>query len=109
MNLGGRDGFLNPTGGFVEVSVNSELSALSKLCNCSLFNNVPSDFLVGHYHSWVISDNKLPKCLEITSLNNENLIMSFKHKRFDVKGIQFHPESILTDFGLQILKNWIDF
>ncbi|MBG65388.1 MAG: aminodeoxychorismate/anthranilate synthase component II [Flavobacteriales bacterium] len=77
--------------------------------NCSLFNNVPSDFHVGHYHSWVISDNKLPKCLEITSLNNKNLIMSFKHKRFDVKGLQFHPESILTDFGLQILKNWIDF
>ena len=75
--------------------------------NCSIFNNLPVSFQIGHYHSWVVSKNNFPKCLEITSTNQEGIITSFKHKKFDVKGMQFHPESILTEYGLQLIKNWL--
>ena len=75
--------------------------------NCSIFNDIPVSFQIGHYHSWVVSKEKFPECLEITSENDEGIITSFKHKEFDVKGIQFHPESILTEHGLRIIKNWL--
>ena len=75
--------------------------------NCSIFNDVPVSFQIGHYHSWVVSKNDFPKCLEITSTNQEEIITSFKHKQFDIKGMQFHPESILTEYGLQLIKNWL--
>lgn len=75
--------------------------------NCSIFNDLPISFEIGHYHSWVVSENKFPECLEITSTNKEGIITSFKHKSFDVKGVQFHPESILTQYGLQLIKNWL--
>ena len=75
--------------------------------NCSIFNNVPVSFKIGHYHSWVVSKNNFPRSLEITSTNDEGIITSFKHKQFNVKGVQFHPESILTEYGLQLIKNWL--
>ena len=76
--------------------------------NCYIFNNLPKFFSVGHYHSWVVSRERLPDCIQVTSMNNEGLITSFTHKEFDLKGIQFHPESILTDYGKLIMKNWIE-
>lgn len=75
--------------------------------NCSLFNNIPKSFLAGHYHSWAISPNNFPDCLEITSTNTEGIIMSIKHKEFDIKGVQFHPESVLTKYGLSLIRNWL--
>ena len=75
--------------------------------NCSIFNDIPVSFQIGHYHSWIVSENKFPECLEITSTNQDGIITSFKHKKFDVKGLQFHPESILTEYGLQLIKNWV--
>ena len=75
--------------------------------NCSIFNDIPISFHIGHYHSWVVSENNFPECLEITSINQDGIITSFKHKEFDIKGMQFHPESILTEYGLQLIENWV--
>ena len=61
---------------------------------------------VGRYHSWVVNPN-LPDVLEATSVDENGQIMSLRHKVYDVKGVQYHPESVLTPHGKQILKNWI--
>ncbi len=82
-------------------------SKIKHLNNCILFNNIPSSFQIGHYHSWIVSQKKFPKDLEITSFNHNGLIMSLKHKKYDVRSVQFHPESILTENGLLLIKNWI--
>lgn len=73
-----------------------------------LFKELPNEFEVGRYHSWVISRENFPEVLSITSEDEEGEIMSIRHKNFDVKGVQFHPESILTPFGKKILENWIN-
>lgn len=74
----------------------------------SLFSNMPSEFEVGLYHSWLVDEKSLSEDLIVTSTNENDYIMSISHKKFDVKGIQFHPESILTPYGMAILKNWIE-
>ncbi|WP_411767777.1 anthranilate synthase component II [Winogradskyella sp. A3E31] len=81
----------------VTVSVNDE----------SLFNDMDKTFEVGRYHSWVVNPN-LPEDLEATSFDSNGQVMSLRHKVFDVKGVQYHPESVLTPNGKQILKNWIN-
>lgn len=73
----------------------------------TLFIDIPKEFLVGRYHSWAISSQNLPETLEITSVDEQNEIMSIQHKNYDVKGVQFHPESILTNHGKKILENWL--
>lgn len=73
----------------------------------SLFNGLAKHFLVGRYHSWVVA-NPLPAVLEATSFDNTGQIMSLRHKTFDVKGVQFHPESVLTPQGKQMLNNWLN-
>lgn len=72
-----------------------------------LFNGLHKTFEVGRYHSWVV-DTNLPEELEATSFDENGQIMSLRHKFYDVKGVQFHPESILTPNGKQILMNWIN-
>lgn len=72
-----------------------------------LFNNLPQHLQVGRYHSWVINKVDFPESLEITSLSVNGDIMSIRHKLYNVKGIQFHPESILTPQGKTILSNWL--
>lgn len=72
-----------------------------------LFNNLPQHLQVGRYHSWVINKVDFPESLEITSLSENGDIMSIRHKLYNVKGIQFHPESILTPQGKTILSNWL--
>lgn len=62
---------------------------------------------VGRYHSWVVSDKKLPTDLEITSVDKNGMIMSLRHSVYDVQGVQFHPESVLTKSGRQMLENWL--
>ena len=64
-----------------------------------------NNFLAARYHSWVV--DTISEDLEITSLDNNKQIMSIRHKKFDVKGVQFHPESILTPYGKKIIENWI--
>ena len=73
-----------------------------------LFQNVPRAFQSGRYHSWVVANENLPDCLEITANDSENRIMALRHKTFDVRGIQFHPESVLTPDGATIIKNWLE-
>ena len=72
-----------------------------------LFEGLEKEFLVGRYHSWVV-DTDLPEVLEATSFDENGQIMSLRHKKYDVKGVQYHPESVLTPNGKQILKNWIN-
>ena len=74
-----------------------------------IFKNVPSEILVGRYHSWAVVRESLPSELKITAVeksNTEGAIMALRHRTFDVCGVQFHPESIMTDYGKQILKNF---
>ncbi len=73
-----------------------------------LFNKIPNEFEVGHYHSWVVGFDTISSDLVVTSVDELGNIMSIRHQEFDVKGVQFHPESILTEHGKQILKNWLE-
>lgn len=74
----------------------------------SLFKDLPTEFEVGRYHSWVVNTADFPEVLEITSTDENGQIMSLRHKTLDVKGVQFHPESVLTPNGKTILKNWLN-
>jgi anthranilate synthase component 2 len=73
----------------------------------SLFDGLEESFDVGRYHSWVVSPD-LPEVLEATSHDENGQIMSLRHKIYDVKGVQYHPESVLTPNGKQILENWVN-
>ena len=75
--------------------------------NEALFNSMDKTIEVGRYHSWVVDPN-LPEVLEATSVDENGQIMSLRHKEYDVKGVQFHPESVLTPNGKQLLENWIN-
>ncbi|MDO4214454.1 MAG: aminodeoxychorismate/anthranilate synthase component II [Bacteroidales bacterium] len=74
----------------------------------ALFAGLPETMEVGRYHSWVVDTENLPACLEVTSVSPEGLIMSLRHKEMDVRGIQYHPESVLTPNGKAIIQNWIN-
>jgi len=73
-----------------------------------LFNHIPDSFNVCRYHSWVIDKEKLSDELEVTSVAENGNIMSIKHKEYNVRGVQFHPESIMTEHGEQLIKNWLE-
>lgn len=73
-----------------------------------LFRGIERDILVGRYHSWVVQNEGLPDCLEVTAVSDEGQIMALKHRTLDVHGIQFHPESILTPCGRQIIANFVN-
>lgn len=74
-----------------------------------IFKGLPERFLMGRYHSWVVSKEDFPDCLEITAQSDEGQIMALKHKEYDIHGIQFHPESVLTPDGRAIVSNWLAF
>ena len=73
-----------------------------------LFKSLPNKLMVGRYHSWVVSKEGLPDDLEVTALSEEGYIMGLRHKEFDIHGIQFHPESVLTPEGTRIIQNFIN-
>lgn len=73
----------------------------------TLYDGLPLEFEVGRYHSWVVNDEGLPNCLNITAKDENGLIMGLNHSKFDVEGVQFHPESILTPNGETIINNWL--
>jgi anthranilate synthase component 2 len=73
-----------------------------------LFKGLPKIIEVGRYHSWIVEKENLPTCFEVTSYDSEGFIMSMRHKEFDVEGVQFHPESVLTPLGEQIIRNWLE-
>lgn len=72
-----------------------------------LFSDVPSTFEAGRYHSWVVNDRDLPSVMRITARDSEGMVMALSHVEYDVKGVQFHPESVMTEYGKQILSNWL--
>lgn len=71
-----------------------------------LFDGLPRRLTVGRYHSWVVSREGLPDTLAVTAVSDEGLIMGLRHRKLDVHGIQFHPESVLTPLGERIIQNW---
>lgn len=73
----------------------------------NLFNGLPEKIMVGRYHSWIISEEGFPEELEITAKDENGYIMALRHKQYDVQGVQFHPESVLTPDGRTIIENWL--
>ena len=72
-----------------------------------MFEGLPQRITVGRYHSWVVSADGLPECLAVTAKSDDGCIMALKHKEYDIHGIQFHPESVLTPDGKKMLQNWL--
>lgn len=72
-----------------------------------IYEGLPRTIEVGRYHSWIVDRDTLPDCLEVTSLSREGYIMSLRHKVYDIRGIQYHPESVLTPDGKTIINNWL--
>ena len=72
-----------------------------------IFSGIDRDITIGRYHSWVVSKENFPDCLEITAVSDEGQIMALKHKTLNIRGIQFHPESVLTPDGKKMLQNWL--
>ena len=72
-----------------------------------IFSGLERDITIGRYHSWVVSRESLPDCLEITAVSDEGQIMALRHRELNVRGIQFHPESVLTPDGRKMLQNWM--
>ncbi len=73
-----------------------------------LLEGIPEDFDAGRYHSWVVEHETFPEELEITVENDEGYIMAIRHREFDVRGLQFHPESVLTEYGGRMILNWLN-
>lgn len=94
---------LNLSGVFHGVQTPVRLSAARDY----IFNGLPDEIAVGRYHSWVVEHDGLPACLEVTATSQEGYIMGLRHRDFDVHGIQFHPESVLTPQGRTIIRNFL--
>ena len=86
---------------------NNTNSRLTSHVSRNLFEGLPETFEAGRYHSWIVSDENFPKELEVTARDENNYIMGLQHKAFDVQGVQFHPESVLTPAGEDIMRNWL--
>jgi anthranilate synthase component II len=84
----------------------SEIKVLTP--NDPLYKGLPDHFNVGRYHSWVVAKESLPDCFTITSEDSNGLIMGLSHKKYDIKGVQYHPESVLTEHGLKMIENWLN-
>lgn len=82
-----------------EIEVNTETS---------LFKDMKDKIKVGRYHSWIISQQKLPECLQVIAKDSEGQIMAIQHQELNILGMQFHPESVLTPEGKEMINNWIN-
>lgn len=72
-----------------------------------LFQKFPEDSKIGRYHSWAVEAESLPDCIKVTAVDENGVIMALRHQDYDVRGMQFHPESILTDNGKILIENWL--
>lgn len=72
-----------------------------------LFQGLPNHFRITHYHSWAVKPESINDELEVTAVNGDGLVMALSHKKFDVHGVQFHPESVMTEHGKAIIENWL--
>ncbi len=79
----------------------------TQLQNDPIFAGLPRRITMGRYHSWVVDRDTLPACLEVTAESDEGYIMALRHRNYDIHGIQFHPESVLTPQGGTIVSNWL--
>ena len=79
----------------------------TQIVDTPLFEGLPKHFQVGRYHSWVVEKEHFPNCLEIIAESKEGLIMALRHRTYNIYGIQFHPESVLTPDGKKIMANWL--
>lgn len=86
----------------------NEVSRLTSHVSRNLFEGLPDELEVGRYHSWVVSKENFPRELEITAEDESGMIMGLQHSTYDVQGVQFHPESVLTPMGEQIMRNWLN-
>lgn len=76
--------------------------------NEKIFKGLPRTFKVGRYHSWVVDENAIPDSLTVTAIDEaDNSVMALRHNQFDVRGVQFHPESVLTEYGKELMQNWL--
>jgi len=73
------------------------------------FAGCPDSINVGRYHSWVVDNEGLPECLIVTAKDKDGQVMALRHRDYDVRGVQFHPESVLTEYGKQMIKNWLEY
>ena len=73
-----------------------------------LFKSVPDSFMAGRYHSWVVNQDNIPSELKVTVVDEQGQVMGIRHKSYDVRGVQFHPESVLTEHGKLMINNWIN-
>ena len=87
-----------------KININEERT----LSDNDVFNSLPNELEVGRYHSWIVSKENFPDELEITAEDENGYIMALRHKIFDVQGVQFHPESVLTPMGEKIMRNWLN-
>ena len=85
------------------IQIKSERSIVAH----DLFQGLPNEFEVGRYHSWVVDRNGFPDELEITAEDETGFIMALQHRTYDIQGVQFHPESVLTPSGEAIMRNWL--
>lgn len=81
-------------------------SPLQLCCDDYLFNHLPPQFSVGHYHSWVVA-RPLPPALELLAVDDQGYVMALRHRQYDLRGLQFHPESVLTPQGAVMIHNWL--
>lgn len=72
-----------------------------------LFKDIPNKIMACRYHSWAVTNEDLPSELEITAKDEANIIMAMQHKKYDIHGVQFHPESIMTEYGKKMMENWL--
>jgi len=72
-----------------------------------LYNGLTDTFQAGRYHSWIVNESDLPECLKVTAYDDKGMIMSMRHTEYDVEGVQFHPESVLTPLGEVMITNWL--
>jgi len=89
------------------VKIGKRQTANEKQNSNDLFVDLPDEIEVGRYHSWIVSDENFPKELDVTARDESGYIMALQHKTYDVQGVQFHPESVLTPDGETILRNWL--
>jgi anthranilate synthase component II len=73
----------------------------------SIFDGIPSEITVARYHSWTVVAESLPEDLEVTAIDGNDSVMALRHKNYDLRGVQFHPESFLTEYGKEMITNWL--
>ena len=98
---------INLSSVFHGVATKIEVRSQESGVRSPLFEGLPNELEVGRYHSWVVSKENFPPELEITAEDESGMIMGLQHKIYDVQGVQFHPESVLTPMGEDIMKNWL--